>query len=340
MRSTLRLPAPDHYASGWYRFAYRYDFAPGDVRPLHLFGRDLVAFCGEDGQVKVLDAHCPHLGAHLGHGGIVVGNCVQCPFHGWQWDGLGKNQAIPNEPKPSPATIRSWRTVERDGICYLWFDQDDRDPDWEPGPLLPEGSADEYFLLDESVVGTWEGVQVYPQSIVENVADASHFKFIHGSGEIPDIHQYSVEGALFRSKFVYEWGAGYESTWLTPNGPIPSEVFTESWGLGIVITRYFGIPEMIQVTGATPIDGRTSVVSSALFVRRATPETIEIDPLRRRLVKHLLEQPEHDLTVWENMAILERPLFRRSEARIYTALREWAGGFYPSRSAAPASLTS
>ena len=38
-------------------------------------------------QVSIVDAYCPHLGANLGVGGRVHGNCIECPFHGWQFDG-------------------------------------------------------------------------------------------------------------------------------------------------------------------------------------------------------------------------------------------------------------
>ena len=38
-------------------------------------------------QVSIVDAYCPHLGANLGVGGRVQGNCIECPFHGWQFDG-------------------------------------------------------------------------------------------------------------------------------------------------------------------------------------------------------------------------------------------------------------
>ncbi|CAF4939253.1 unnamed protein product, partial [Rotaria socialis] len=31
---------------------------------------------------------CPHMGAHLGVGGkIRHGTCIECPFHGWTFDG-------------------------------------------------------------------------------------------------------------------------------------------------------------------------------------------------------------------------------------------------------------
>lgn len=35
------------------------------------------------GLVHVLDAICPHLGANLGVNGVVRGNNLECPFHGW-----------------------------------------------------------------------------------------------------------------------------------------------------------------------------------------------------------------------------------------------------------------
>lgn len=40
------------------------------------------------GDVHALYAYCAHLGANLGVGGKVVNNdCVECPFHGWLYDG-------------------------------------------------------------------------------------------------------------------------------------------------------------------------------------------------------------------------------------------------------------
>ena len=43
-------------------------------------------------EVGVVHAFCPHMGAHLGMGGMVVGNLLQCPFHGWSFDASGAFQ--------------------------------------------------------------------------------------------------------------------------------------------------------------------------------------------------------------------------------------------------------
>lgn len=40
-------------------------------------------FRNDKGVVNVLDAFCPHLGADIGIGGTVRGDCVECPFHHW-----------------------------------------------------------------------------------------------------------------------------------------------------------------------------------------------------------------------------------------------------------------
>ena len=74
---------------GWYALAPSSELAVGDVKPLHYFGRELVLFRTESGQPAVLNAFCPHLGAHLGHGGHVEGESISCPFHAWKFDGDG-----------------------------------------------------------------------------------------------------------------------------------------------------------------------------------------------------------------------------------------------------------
>lgn len=48
----------------------------------------------------MVDAYCPHLGANLAAGGRVLGDCIECPFHGWQFQGSdGKCVRIPYAEK-------------------------------------------------------------------------------------------------------------------------------------------------------------------------------------------------------------------------------------------------
>ena len=92
MVSRYPFPAvPD----GWFAVAASDDVGVGDVVTLHYLCRELVAYRGDDGRVRVFDAHCPHLGAHLGHGGQVCGSDIVCPFHGWRFDADGALVEVP-----------------------------------------------------------------------------------------------------------------------------------------------------------------------------------------------------------------------------------------------------
>lgn len=58
------------------------------MKAISYCGRNVVLFRGRTGKAYVLDAYCAHMGAHLGVGGKVrFDTCIECPFHGWTFDG-------------------------------------------------------------------------------------------------------------------------------------------------------------------------------------------------------------------------------------------------------------
>lgn len=70
------------------------------------------------GEAQVLDAYCPHLGAHLGHGGY------SCPFHAWEFNGDGINTHIPYAKRTPPKVkdkqcIKTYPTVEKNQIIWV-----------------------------------------------------------------------------------------------------------------------------------------------------------------------------------------------------------------------------
>ena len=106
-----RFPFP--VPNGWFVVAQADDLAPGEVRALYFFARDLVLYRGDDGEPHVVDAHCPHLGAHLGVGGKVEGECLRCPFHGWRSTAPTASAsrsptatATASRPRPTPGRTR------------------------------------------------------------------------------------------------------------------------------------------------------------------------------------------------------------------------------------------
>ena len=75
LRATSKL-FPPPYPNGWYRICLSSDVKKGEVIPITAFGQELVVFRGQNGKLGVLNAFCPHLGTHLGHGGTVENDNV------------------------------------------------------------------------------------------------------------------------------------------------------------------------------------------------------------------------------------------------------------------------
>jgi hypothetical protein len=64
--------APD-FPMGWWSLARSHELQVGEVKAVSALDRDLVLYRTRSGAVRVHDAYCPHLGAHLGINGRVVG---------------------------------------------------------------------------------------------------------------------------------------------------------------------------------------------------------------------------------------------------------------------------
>jgi 3-ketosteroid 9alpha-monooxygenase subunit A len=88
---------------GWFQIGWSNDFPAGAVVARKFLGEDIVVFRTEQGTLNALDAYCGHMGAHLGYGGTVTGDCVTCPFHGWVWNASGENVGIPYQDRPNRA---------------------------------------------------------------------------------------------------------------------------------------------------------------------------------------------------------------------------------------------
>lgn len=79
------LPPP--YPNGWYCILESSSLIAKNVTYVSCLGEHFVVFRTFDGQVNVLDAYCPHLGANMGLNGQVKGDNIECPFHQWSFRG-------------------------------------------------------------------------------------------------------------------------------------------------------------------------------------------------------------------------------------------------------------
>jgi phenylpropionate dioxygenase-like ring-hydroxylating dioxygenase large terminal subunit len=237
VKRTFPFPLPN----GWYQIAWSDELAPGQVVPLRYFDRDLVVFRTESGRPHVLDAFCPHLGAHLGHGSQVVGDALQCPFHAWRYDGSGACVHIPYARKiPARAQVRAWPVCEKNGMVLTWFHAAGDEPQWEI-PEVPEYGSDEWTPWERR---EWT-IRTRNQEMAENTVDPAHFRYVHGTQTIAET-EIRPEGPVLH--------VVAKTTTTTAQGPAEGRIETQSYGLGWGITRFKGIVETLLITSGTPID--------------------------------------------------------------------------------------
>ena len=323
----------EEFPTSWFMVGHSNELTIGDVTPFEFCGEELVMYRTESGAVRVIDAYCPHLGAHLGHGGCVHGEIIQCPWHGWKWDGEGRNVEIPFKDTPNKAArLRTWHVRERDHMIVVWYDGLGRDPWWE-WPGIPEYHDPEHFYQPtEHPDGThcYGELRVNPQLPIENSADPMHFAFVHGSDRPARIEVFHTEGEYLRSVFKIHFGGGKDSTWLTPEGEVWGTIEGEQWGLGIGVARFevAGLT-VAQAVAVTPLDHVRSKAWSTIAATRDPASPDEVGGTAGLMMTEQVRQVRRDFFIWENQRYVEKPLFVMPEERNYYELRHWFRQFYP-----------
>ena len=184
-----RYPFP--IPNGWFVVDESRELAPGEHKNLYAFGKDLVLFRSESGEARLMDAYCPHMGAHIGVGGKVDGEGMRCPFHGWHYDGDGRCIDIPyakGKAIPAKARVRTYPIIERDQMIWAWHHLEGHEPFYDV-PYFPEFEDPDWQSYE---VLHFE-VATIVQEFSEGEFDVQHFKYVHGAPPLPSTEMV-VEG--------------------------------------------------------------------------------------------------------------------------------------------------
>ncbi len=304
------LPLPN----GWFAVAFSRDVQDGEVVPVEYFGEELVLFRTRSGHAKVLDPFCPHLGAHLGHGGRVMGETIRCPFHAWQFDGTsGQCTHIPySERIPKKARVRSWDVQEKNGFIWVWYHSEQKPPEWD-FPELPEFSDSEWspprqfdLILDS-----------YVQDTHENNNDPVHFQYVHKATQ-------AMEGDIHYDPDSTHYRITNSSEQETPFGTFTMTLVRDSWGLGLTAVRSEGIPGagLLMYSSTTPInDGQ---VHSRWLL---TCSNNMVDLAGEEFMANLTAGVEQDFDIWKNKVHRSRPMLCDGDEYL-AGFRRWARQFY------------
>jgi phenylpropionate dioxygenase-like ring-hydroxylating dioxygenase large terminal subunit len=248
---------------GWYVAAFSDEISRAPL-PRLLVGEPVVMYRKADGAAVALEDRCCHRRAPLSKG-KVVGDALQCGYHGFTFDASGACIAIPGQERvPASVAVRSYPLVERHGFLWIWMgDQAKADP-----ALIPDfkENTDPGWYPTRAMLP----LRAHYQLVVENLLDLSHVAFVHGE----------TIGADDDTRATLDFDRGPRHVRLTRTAPdITTAAFYRIQGLG---------PRADQVKTVTfipPCHVSILVATTERAVEKA-------EPLRCRIMIHHACVPE------------------------------------------------
>ncbi|AWP14968.1 putative cholesterol desaturase daf-36-like [Scophthalmus maximus] len=333
---------PPVYPNGWYKVLDSCALRRGDVKNVTVLGEQVAVFRGEDGEAHVLDAYCAHLGANLAVGGQVKGNCLECPFHGWQYSGSdGKCVKIPYAEKvPEFAKVRHWHSCEVNKQILVWFHCDGEDPQWAV-PEIQQITKGEWVYRGRSE----HFINAHIQEIPENAGDFAHLSHLHKPGIISGTDLRYIHNKILKF-FQHDWKLQWEPE-SKPNQhcstlslkhcfilfgrhvpQLDLDFVATQMGPGVVFLQchlgLLGRGAIIQCV--TPVEPLLQHVTHTIFY-----QSNMLPLIPKFILKAETIQFERDVMIWNNKKYISKPLIVKEDAAIQKH-RRWFSQFYSENS--------
>jgi cholesterol 7-dehydrogenase len=323
---------PPVLPNGWFRVCLSRQLMKGQVLPFTLCNRNLAIYRDYEGQVGVLDAYCPHMGANLAVLGEVSkeNNTLRCPFHGWEFGKDGKCKRIPYSCAtiPSTAETKGWLCKEIDEMVLVWYDAEGREPYWSPEGRKEFGKGGYRYhghLVHE--------VRAHISELPENGPDVAHLNILHknfiiaclrplGFGHRWSANWYVHEDAgkehlarIELSQAMTFWGRDIPGTKI--------DATIDQCGPALVYLHLrSGAGDSLVIQSVTPVGPLLQSVMHTLHAPWYIPRFVA-----KFMIWGLKQQFERDHPVWANKMYLRAPLLVKGDGPIMQ-FRRWYSKFY------------
>jgi phenylpropionate dioxygenase-like ring-hydroxylating dioxygenase large terminal subunit len=259
-------------------FWYAVEFADRvTVQPMRVtvLGQQLALYRTPEGRPLALSDRCAHRGAALS-AGTLKGDCIACPYHGWEYAPDGQCTKIPANPPgrgiSRKARVDAYPVQERYGFIWVFLG-DVPEAQRPPMPVLPElDELQENGGRFRVVMGEFLWHANYAR-VLENGFDIAHGPFVHagsfGDPQRPQVPDYQVERPDAWSAFATVnlhspapkalWGMlSRARTGLKERPPVR---LTVGWILPNIAKQRVAVPfgELVTYASNIPIDETTTL---------------------------------------------------------------------------------
>jgi len=168
----------DYLRRYWHPIAGAADLDDNPIKPIRLFGENLVLYRDLGGNYGLVERQCAHRSADLAYG--FVEKCgIRCSYHGWVFDHGGRcvqqpfeETALPGSRYKEKVRLVSYPVQEKAGLLFAYMGTGEPPllPDWEPF------SREDGFVqvVKADVPCNWFQCQ-------ENSIDPVHFEWMHSN---------------------------------------------------------------------------------------------------------------------------------------------------------------
>ncbi|MEE9427377.1 MAG: aromatic ring-hydroxylating dioxygenase subunit alpha [Paracoccaceae bacterium] len=158
----------------WYVAGWSKDYGR-ELKAETFLGENIVIYRTEDGRPVALEDACPHRKLPLSEGNL-IGDTVECGYHGLTFDCKGTCVASPTQKGqiPSRAVVKSYPLVDRYRLIWIWMgDPELADPDL----IFPVENYDDpnWGCTDGGVLD----IDCNYLWICDNLLDPSHVAWVH-----------------------------------------------------------------------------------------------------------------------------------------------------------------
>ncbi|WP_081070002.1 Rieske 2Fe-2S domain-containing protein [Burkholderia cepacia] len=309
-----RRPMP--YPNGWFALCFSEELKRRDIRIVPFMGHELVVYRTAGGEAHAVEPYCPHLGAHLGHGGKVDGEALVCPFHGLAFGPDGACIHAPNG-RPPRAALTKWLTRECNHVVMVWRDSAGRPPSWE----IPDVDTGNGFSSPSRIVEFHDG---YSHDAIENSADVLHFAHLHGFTVVSMTHE------VGESSIVVDFTCQYRG--------VPVTIHFTNYGVNCLIATStapgLGVTVLSKIftTPTAPLKWTMRVANSVRVARLSSLPDWLLKPINTILTaladRWTMGNARQDDPIWNHRNFLTHSKLIEGEASM-AAFRRWMKQFYP-----------
>lgn len=184
------MNSPSTAETYWWPLATSPELTRGAALPRTLLGVPLVLFRTAVGATAALPDRCPHRAAPLSRGTVRNGE-IECPYHGWRFDGAGHCTRVPGGRQTCSQTplLEPFNVCEHAGLVWVSL------PGCPPAhpPASPPVSAHplNVFFLSDSIRCTLADA-------AENFLDAFHTHFVHAGWIRSDARRQKIRAKVRR----------------------------------------------------------------------------------------------------------------------------------------------